>query len=842
MSATKIQSPVYKVYEPGYHPQRTIIVDEQIESPETLTIRLEEEAARNGGDLSGGYLPGLLSMSTYKSQPSQLHGFPDSAYSQYSAQSFSAQQTDNAASQINQLAFAANSTTEGHYLAAEMAPGINIDVLSCYPNSGSPGAKVSLKVRCQYDLLGATMTASAPFISLLFGSRRCTAQVSKEPRDGGSACTYTVTAEAPQFLSTACPSLSNVPLTLLLESSSGEEMARVENAAVFSYDTAQNVAGERCVDVGIPGDSSPPDLGSPVHQGANPPHQSLQGQTKTVSSVAHHALPDDSSTTTYGFSPSVSSATNTAARIQALAHPQSEYSTGSAAACGQGSSNMLAAYRGASFTDPYSRAPPMLRSPLGGGWMFGSPLEPIRTPASTMTPSGHAPISRTSLTPLHHSSPTTPPHLVRTSTLAQGSGGNYHGHGAYQEQVTLKLMGDLASMAEGWTQEEWQNKRRLVLFKRQQTGSVLTVSFKPVSAAERPPQSICISCIWWEEKQGCYVTSVDIMHLLEQLLAPRNRFGVDEKNRIRRNLEGFRPVTVSKSKAEGEEFFKIIMGFGNPKPRNIEKDIKVYQWKDLSGALYKIISKYSASSTTTTAAMMSPNTLAHVTQAVHGGASYPALPPTPVSTPSAPVTDPATSAYYVTSTPGHHVHHHPDPMASPRTLTGGPSAWSTYSTASRTLSPALKTSSPVSAAGLRSLSALPALVYDHLHRGSPHALPSPYGLPGPGPGPGPGPSYHSNHHHHGTHHGHGHGHGHEHGHGAAYSSSSGLPAPPPSHGHTHARSWQGGYAPLPGGGDHAQSGGGAHPHAHGQVYGGGGGGGGGGSAYEDHHVHDTQRA
>ena len=64
--------------QPGYHPHRTIILDEQIESPETLTIRLEEEASRNGEDVSGGCPPGLLPMpmSAYKPQPPPLHGMP----------------------------------------------------------------------------------------------------------------------------------------------------------------------------------------------------------------------------------------------------------------------------------------------------------------------------------------------------------------------------------------------------------------------------------------------------------------------------------------------------------------------------------------------------------------------------------------------------------------------------------------------------------------------------------------------------------------------------------------------------------------------------------------------
>jgi hypothetical protein len=49
---------------------------------------------------------------------------------------------------------------------------------------------------------------------------------------------------------------------------------------------------------------------------------------------------------------------------------------------------------------------------------------------------------------------------------------------------------------------------------------------------------------------------------------------------------------VSKAKSDSEEFFKVIMGFPNPKPRNIEKDVKVFPWKILAHALKKIISKY----------------------------------------------------------------------------------------------------------------------------------------------------------------------------------------------------------------------------------------------------------
>jgi hypothetical protein len=145
-------------------------------------------------------------------------------------------------------------------------------------------------------------------------------------------------------------------------------------------------------------------------------------------------------------------------------------------------------------------------------------------------------------------------------------------------------------MAREWSEDEFETRRRLVHFRREQSGSTITTSFKPVAIDERPPHSVCISCIYWEEKQECFVTSVDTIYLLEQLVAAR--FTVEEKNRIRRNLEGFRPLTVSKGKPESEEFFKVIMAFPTPKPRNIEKDVKVFHWKDLASALKKIIGKY----------------------------------------------------------------------------------------------------------------------------------------------------------------------------------------------------------------------------------------------------------
>jgi hypothetical protein len=177
---------------------------------------------------------------------------------------------------------------------------------------------------------------------------------------------------------------------------------------------------------------------------------------------------------------------------------------------------------------------------------------------------------------------------MQTSSISQNP--QFNPYAMYPTKAVLKLNGDLDSMTQGWSKEERHTQRRLVQFTRSQTGSTIVGDFKAVTPEERAPNSICISCISWEGKNECYVTSVDTIYLLESLVAVR--FTVEEKNRIRRNLEGFRPLTVSKAKADSEEFFKVIMGFPAPKPRNIEKDVKVFPWKILSSALKKIIGKY----------------------------------------------------------------------------------------------------------------------------------------------------------------------------------------------------------------------------------------------------------
>jgi hypothetical protein len=239
---------------------------------------------------------------------------------------------------------------------------------------------------------------------------------------------------------------------------------------------------------------------------------------------------------------------------------------------------------------------PSLQATQSPSWGYPHNAHAVtRSPSTANISAG----SKTSLLP----SPAggTTPQLIRTSTIHQSPSTpgtatpvthNFNPYAMYpsNSKAQLKIEGDLSTMSQNWTEAEWEAGRRLVQFRRSQSGSVITATFEPVTLEDRIPNSICVSCIYWKEKSECYVTSVDTISLLESLVGVR--FTVEEKNRIRRNLEGFRPATVSKTKQESEEFFKLIMGFPNPKPRNIEKDVKVFPWRILAGALRKIIGKY----------------------------------------------------------------------------------------------------------------------------------------------------------------------------------------------------------------------------------------------------------
>ncbi|GAA6009369.1 hypothetical protein JCM11491_004296 [Sporobolomyces phaffii] len=250
------------------------------------------------------------------------------------------------------------------------------------------------------------------------------------------------------------------------------------------------------------------------------------------------------------------------------------------------------------------------------------------------------------------------PELVRTSQIS----GPKSGSGAsYSHKVVLKLQGDLNTMAMGWSNEEWQNRRRLIQFWPQQDGNIVNVAFRPVAQNDWQPNSITVSCIFRDDWNECFVTSVDTIYLLEALVG--SRFSVEEKNRIRRNLEGFKPLTVSKSKPDAEPFFKLIMGFPQPKPRNIEKDVKAFPWKILSNALKKIMSKYSANYPLSNDPSAGPTSSATFTRTDSGSRLGAPSSPRPSNSPASPTAHAVQSPHLVqspnlgnASTSGHFSH------------------------------------------------------------------------------------------------------------------------------------------------------------------------------------------
>jgi hypothetical protein len=140
-----------------------------------------------------------------------------------------------------------------------------------------------------------------------------------------------------------------------------------------------------------------------------------------------------------------------------------------------------------------------------------------------------------------------------------------------------------------------QNRRCLVEFHRKLENGVVSATFNPVEERNWHQNMIVISCLYnfvdaKDETNNYFFTSVDAIYLLECLMGTRH--STEEKNRIRRNLESFKPTTLQKNEGRWQDFYQRIMGYPNPKPRNIDKGLKVFSWGHLGQALKKIFGNY----------------------------------------------------------------------------------------------------------------------------------------------------------------------------------------------------------------------------------------------------------
>lgn len=442
------------------------------------------------------------------------------------------------------------------------------EVVSYSPQRGNEGTKVFVHIQSPYDLHSAPGVS----LSLVFGSKRCEC-VPHLLDFQDSSFQYAISADAPLFMSTGSPSFA-VPLQVSVDSQTSTTL----QVGVYTYEQVSSHA-------------SPAERSSRKRRISSFEEEPVSQAVKrfAASSLPRETQQDGS----YGYretrSASFSPYMQNIPAINGFVNPYRPASSPRMGATGHHYSTVSAA----AATTPQQPSSLRAPSPLMSSWNPSSyvPMaSDIRNPALAVSHSLRGPKPPS---PATSSNPT----LIRTSTLNQSSGfgqtQSFNPYTIYPSKAVLKLNADLDSMVQGWNRDEQECKRRLVQFTRVQNGSTIHADFAPVAPEKRAPNSICISCIYWDGKDECFVTSVDTIYLLESLVGVR--FTVEEKNRIRRNLEGFRPLTVSKAKADSEDFFKIIMGFPAPKPRNIEKDVKVFPWKILSHALKKIIGKYVSS-------------------------------------------------------------------------------------------------------------------------------------------------------------------------------------------------------------------------------------------------------
>ncbi|KAF3041976.1 hypothetical protein E8E12_009590 [Didymella heteroderae] len=443
------------------------------------------------------------------------------------------------------------------------------------PSQGTARSTVSLQLRTNYDLAAENFT----FI-LMFGKKACVADLQKAAYDD-EWYNYVLSVEVPPFPLT---NEWNPAMMLKLQMEKDGQLRYQADAGKFTFtDMSNDLAYQSTVDFSKKrkystdfGDEEDFDTIAAKRQNTLRYQAKPRSMSGAYSAAQLSPLPAQSSLSGgYG---------------QPGAYDMSRSSTYSS----QLSQKGLYAVPSMNQSD---LKPPQMSPALQSYSHYSSLSQHSRSPGSiAATPAGLSVLPSPSNLPA--------PTLVRATSLSQAGGPSngqpFNPYSMYQTKAVLKIEGDLDKMSEDWSQEEVEAKRRLVQFERSQQGSTISTTFAPVAPEARPARSICVSCIWWEEKDDYFITSVDTIYLLEQLV--NVRFTVEEKNRIRRNLEGFRPLTVSKAKADSEEFFKVIMGFPAPKPRNIEKDVKVFPWKILSHALKKIISKYSASYASTAGA------------------------------------------------------------------------------------------------------------------------------------------------------------------------------------------------------------------------------------------------
>ena len=498
----------------------------------------------------------------------------DSEYTVYDQQNYACALTQSVPEDYqdaqNQLAYTSNEYCHPHPVynmaqtpLSEIDHGKTPIITGWDPEEGRDGTRVIVYIRSNHDLALLSITRA----SVSFANRNCPAQLTSIGFK--SAHTYAVTSEAPPFATTQS-SAPDVLVRVRLQNdsqltvrtidvgyfcytsqqqsaiASTQAMLRMQNLSTGSSATCGSTA-----ELAVAQQLSPSYRMSPCR--TSTPSYSQRSRPGTQASSPRYA-PYEMTQTSFRRRSSTISSETTNSSVPLTPRDPGRASSYTAI-------NGLRRKTGLSSTSPP-------RGPL-------IPNMRVSTPKLIRT---------TELVKMLNMK-----RLGSTPDISPGVGSlNPHSENFKYPAANLIIDGclDAMTLKENWTLEEKTAKRRLVQFKRSQSGSTVTTSFAPVETCVK--KSGTISCISWDGR--CVVTSVDTIRLIEFLVASQT--DVNEKNRIRRNVEKFQPTTIHKDTPETGALFRLIMEFVDPKPRNIAKPVKVFLWHILATAITKVIEKY----------------------------------------------------------------------------------------------------------------------------------------------------------------------------------------------------------------------------------------------------------
>ncbi|KAE8335360.1 hypothetical protein BDV24DRAFT_169303 [Aspergillus arachidicola] len=143
----------------------------------------------------------------------------------------------------------------------------------------------------------------------------------------------------------------------------------------------------------------------------------------------------------------------------------------------------------------------------------------------------------------------------------------------------------ISSMTQDWSPDEIIYSRRIVGVNDSMAGSTRKIVLRPIAQDKWHPNMRCVSCIYWSGQQEYYITSVDVLLLLEVISG--RRFAAADRIRTRRKVERFAPVTINRKEnnPQTEEISRLILGLPGPKPMVVQKSTKIFKWSVLEAIL-----------------------------------------------------------------------------------------------------------------------------------------------------------------------------------------------------------------------------------------------------------------